>query len=116
MKLAEFKGDKAFEVAANLMMPIAAIVKSDVFKRATVSNKLELARLLLLADTDAIKEILAILADVSPREYVCTGKTILQGVLEAVSDKDFVALFISPRQKTEEKLSCTVSENANAEI
>ena len=114
MKLSEFKGEKAFEVVAAIMTPIAKIMKSDVMQNATVHSRMELAQLLLKADTGAVREILAILSDKVLGEYECTATTLMYDIMALVADDDFTALFISPGQKREEKPSRSASENAGA--
>ena len=115
MKLSDFKDEKAVEVVANLLSPITKIVKSDQFRLLTVRNRMELAQLILRADADAARELLAILSDASIAEYVCTGETVMQDILAAVSDDAFASLFILPRQKAKDKSSASVSANVNAE-
>lgn len=114
MKLSEFKGEKAFEVVAALMPPLANLMKSDVMQNARVHSRMELAQLLLKADADAVREILAILSNKAHEEYECTATTLMYDIMALVADDDFTALFISPRQKKEEKPSPSVSENAGA--
>lgn len=114
MKLSDFKGEKAFEVAADLISPIARIASSEIFKKTTVTSKMALAELILRADANAAREILSILADVPTELYVCTGAEVLRDILAAVSDEDFLSLFLSPRRKTEEGSSFSVSGNADA--
>jgi hypothetical protein len=116
MKLSDFKGEKAFEVAASLITPMARIARSDIFQKTKVTSKLELAQLILKADPRAAREILAILADVPAELYVCTGTTVMEDILTAVSDDDFASLFISPGQKMGEERSFSVSENAGMKV
>jgi hypothetical protein len=112
MRLSEFKGEKAFSVAADLIPPITKIANSEIYKKATVTSKMALAEIILRSDMQAAKEILAILADVPPELYVCNGSAVLHDMLSAVSDDDFLSLFISPRQITDEGCSFSVSVNA----
>lgn len=112
MKLSEFKGDKAFLVAADLISPIARIANSEVYQNATVTSRMALAEVILRSDMQAAKEILAILADVPTELYVCNGSAVLRDMLSAVSDDDFLSLFISPRQNADEGCSFSVSVNA----
>ena len=112
MKLSEFKGDKAFLVAADLISPITKIANSEVYRNATVTSRTALAEIILRSDMQAAKEILAILSDVPAELYVCNGSTVLHDMLSAVSDDDFLSLFILPRQNVDEGCSFSVSVNA----
>ena len=113
MRLSDFKGEKAFEVAAGLIAPMAKIAESEIFKKTNVTSRMELAEIILKADVMAAKEILSILSDIPTELYVCTGAEILRDILEAVSDDDFLSLFILPRQKTEDGAFFSVSVRAD---
>ena len=112
MKLSEFKGEKAFSVAADLIAPMSKIASSAFFRNAKVTSRLELAEVILRSDMQAAREILSILSDVPSELYVCNGASVLHDMLSAVSDDDFLSLFILPGQNVDEGCSFSVSGSA----
>lgn len=93
MRLSEFKDEKAIEVVAKLMLPITEIVKNTKNKKSRYKNRLEFASALLQNNAKETKEILAILNDTPLEEYHCTVTSVLNDVLEMVTDPEMMALF-----------------------
>lgn len=113
MRLSEFKDEKAIEVVAKLMLPITEIAKNTKNKESRYKNRLEFASALLQNNAKEIKEILAILNDTSLEEYHCTAASVLNDVLEMVTDPEMMALF-GLRSKTPPS-SGSASENTEGQ-
>lgn len=110
-KLADFKDAKAIEAVATLLPSLTKIVSSDAFRKGNPKNKLELATLILNADAEAAMEILAVFNETPREDFHITGTQVLAGVLSMIEDKEFMALFLPPKQTSDEKPLESVSAN-----
>lgn len=93
MKLSEFKDEKAIEVVAKLLVPIANIAENAKNAKAKGASKLEFASALLANNKKEVMDMLAILSDKEPGEYHCNAATVLMDVFNMLSDPDLVQLF-----------------------
>lgn len=110
MKLSEIKGERVFDVIADIIEPIAVIAEdeeaSNLFKREKCPNGMTPAQFMLKkirksmpklvrAHRDEICTILAVIAGVTKEEYVenVTMVTLLRDVMELLNDPEFTAFF-----------------------
>jgi hypothetical protein len=93
MKLSEFKDEKAIEVVANLLEPIANIAKNQANQAAKGGTKLEIASAMLKNNAKDVMTMLAILADEDPETYHCSAATVLADVLNMLTDTELMQLF-----------------------
>jgi len=114
MKLSEFKGERAIEVIADLIEPIADIASdpkcADLFhgdvkkgesaRDAGIRNLKAKVPYLLKTHKKSVIAILAILSD-APVESMNLF-TIAKGVVEIFSDKELIELFTSAAPSVEE--------------
>lgn len=124
MKLAELKGERAIEVIADLITPIANIATDQdnlqLFKvkkqdgetdrESAIRDLTEKVPVLLKSHK---KDILAILCAVNgsnPEELSLLD--IFHGTAELINDQDFMSLFLSAVKPTEQKSATESSEDA----
>lgn len=93
MKLSEFQDEKAIEVVAKLLVPIANIATNAKNSTAKNDSKLEFASALLANNQKDVMAMLAILSDKEPSEYHCNAATVLIDVFNMLSDPDLIRLF-----------------------
>ena len=124
MKLAELKGERAIEVIADLIAPIANIaVDQDNLKLFRIEKKdgesdresavRDLTEKVPVLLRSHKKDILAILCAVNgsdPEELSLLD--IFQGTAELLNDQDFLSLFLSAVKSTEQKPVTESLENA----
>jgi hypothetical protein len=91
MKLSDFKDDEAFEVVAQLLVPISNITGNGVKKDGkTVA---EYASELLKANKDDVKSIFAILNRTNAEDYHCTAASLMVDLVEMLADPELRVLF-----------------------
>lgn len=110
MKLSEIKGERVFDVIADIIEPIAVIAEDEeaanLFKRERCPEGMTPAQFMLKkirksmpklvrAHRDEICTILAVIADTSKEEYVknVTMVSLLRDVMELLNDPEFTAFF-----------------------
>lgn len=93
MKLSEFKDEKAIEVIAKLLVPIANIATNKEVAAAKGKNPIEFASTMLSSSPTDVKNMLAILSDEDPESYHCSAATVLVDVLNMLNDPELMALF-----------------------
>ena len=98
MKLSDFKGEKAIEVFADLLEPIADIlsdneivtlVQSDDFKQIDVIKKI------LKGHPESVIQILAILEEKDPKTYEPNIVSLPKKLIEIFNDEALKDLFTS---------------------
>ena len=114
MKLSDFKDEKAVEVVANLLVPICKIVANRENAAARKGTRLEFATALLKNNSAEVLEILAILNDQDPKEYHCTGASLMMNLFEVISDPEIMQLFGLQGKTTGPTCSGAQSENTAA--
>lgn len=113
MKLSEFKGEKAIEVAAELLLPITKIVANPENAKRQGANKLEFASAMLKNSPSEVMEILAILNRKDGETFQCNGVTAMVGLFELLSDPEMMELF-GLQSKTEGQ-SCSGAQSESTE-
>lgn len=93
MRLSDFKDEKALEVIADLIDPIAEIARSPENKAASKGTKLQFVQSVLRNTPRAVMHMMAILNDEKPENYHCTSASVLKNALEMFTDPDIMALF-----------------------
>lgn len=95
MRLSEIKGDKAFEVLADLITPIKVLAIDDDIKEASKKSYLDGVQVALRKYPNEIKTILAVLELEDPEKYEITLASLPMKVMEVVNDPDIQSLFTS---------------------
>lgn len=97
MRLSDFKDEKAIEVIADLIDPISVIAQEVKKVRASKSgSQLTVAQVVGISLKKCKKEAIqmfAILNDIPPEEYHCTGATIMSDMIQMFSDPQLMQLF-----------------------
>lgn len=105
MKLSEIKGEKAIEVMADLMEPLARIFADKAVQEAVRAGepKLLIGKKLLKGHAKEIIEVLAILDGDEPKTYAekVNLMTLPNRLVEMMNDPLMADLFTSLDQKTE---------------
>ena len=106
MKLSEIKGDRALDVVADLIEPLAKISEDTVLRQllsSTDVNKVKIVTSLIKNHKPEIIEILAIIEgeDVETFKDKMTLITLPKAILDIVNDKEVMNLFISQVQSEE---------------
>ena len=119
MKLSAIKGEKALDVLADIIEPVANIMADG--KVAKLYNngqpKIKLVKHILKHNKKEVIEILAILDGEKPKDYVekVTVTTLPIKLLELLNDEDLIAVFRSQGQTVEQTSSGSVTENTEVE-
>lgn len=98
MRLSEIKGDKAFEVMADLMTPIKELAFDKELLAAGEDSYFDAVQIALRKHPKALKDILAILDLKDPKTYEVSLALIPTKVMELVNDPDIQILFTSQSQ------------------
>ena len=103
MKLSEIKGEKALEVMADLLDPLAEIISDEEIK-AVYEDKdktyLDVAKLAIKSHTKALTAILALLDGENPETYEVSLLSLPKKVMEVMNDPDLKDLFQSQAMTT----------------
>ena len=99
MKLSDIKGERALEVLADLIEPMASIMSDEIFVADVRAGKklLAIKRLLKEHKTEVV-EVLAVLHGEDPTEYQVNLLTLPLTLLEILNDPDVMELFQSQEQ------------------
>lgn len=113
MKLSDFKGEKAIEVFADLLEPMAKILSDKeivaLFQSENV-KQIEIVKKLLKAHPKEIVWILAVLDDKDPETYEPNFITLPMKLLEIINDESVKYLFTSQSQDVS-NVSGSATEN-----
>lgn len=101
MKLSEIKGDRALDVLADIMEPLARILTDDEIIKNNGEPKLLLAKKILKGHKKEVIEILAILDGEKPETYEVNLLTLPVKLVEILNDPEIGNLFTLQGQKTE---------------
>lgn len=99
MRLADIKGDKAFEVLADLLEPITVLGQDDEIKEAGEESILRAIQVILRKHPREVKQMIAIMDLQDPETYEITGAVLTRKGIELFSDPDIVDLFFSQAQE-----------------
>lgn len=112
MRLADIKGDKAFEVLANILTPIEVLAKDEEFNEARKEESMMAAvKIALRKHPKELRDILAFLDLEDPETYEVTLLTLPKKVIELVNDPEVLALFPSQGQQMEETSTGSATGN-----
>lgn len=109
-KLSEFKDEKAIEVISELISPIFEIFSNA--KNLELKDEQSAAVMFgkfFKNSPKAMMKIFAILSEEDPETYHCNGIEVAKNLVDLVSDKDLLELFISRRQTGDATSSASVS-------
>lgn len=98
MRLSEIKGDKAFEVLADLMDPIKVIAIDKDVREASKVSYMDSIQTALRKYPKEFAKILALLDLEDPETYNVTMATLPVKVFEVLNDPDLKVLFQSQGQ------------------
>lgn len=101
MKLSEIKGDRALDVLADIMEPLARILTDEEITKNNGEPKLLLAKKILKGHKKEVIEILAILDGEKPETYEVNLLTLPVKLVEILNDPEIGNLFTLQGQKTE---------------
>ena len=100
MRLADIKGEKAFETLANILTPIKVLVSDTDFNEARKVSAMDAVQVALRKHPNELKDILAYLDMEDPATYEVNLLTLPRKVLEVINDPEMIALFPSQGQQT----------------
>jgi len=119
MKLSEIKGEKALDVLADIIEPVANIMADGKVEKIYNSNqpRIKLVQHILKHNKKDVITILAILDGENPKTYAekVTVTTLPMKLLELINDQDLIAVFRSQGQTAEQTSSGSVTENTEVE-
>ena len=94
MKLSEIKGERALEVLADLIDPVAEMVQDEGFKAVARSgSRMDVAKYLLKSHGKNVIKVLALINGEDPTTYEPTLVQLPIMVLELFEDPDVNRLF-----------------------
>lgn len=99
MRLSDIKGDKAFEVLADLITPIKVLATDDEIRKAAEESYIDGLQVALRTHPDEIKAILAILDLEDPDTYEVSLALLPRKMMELWNDPDIRDLFMSQGQE-----------------
>lgn len=115
MKLSEIKGERALEVLAELIDPIAEMVQDEGFKNvARAGDKMCVVKYLLKSHGKNVIKVLALINGEDPNTYEPTLLQLPMMVLELFEDPDVNRLFGLQSQTDQLASSGSVTENIEA--
>jgi len=114
MNLSKIKGERAIEVLADLIDPIATISQDMLFRTAIQTNRLEGIKYLLKNHKTTVLYILAILNEEDPETYQPNLLEIPVMLLDFFNDPTVSQLFGLQDQITEKTSSGPATENTEA--
>ena len=97
-RLSDFHGEKAFQVVADLLVPIGNMAVNANKLKAKIKDgddvsQLEFISELLKSNYEDMKTIFAIMNDADPATYDCTAASILLDAMTAFNDPLLAELF-----------------------
>lgn len=101
MKLSDFKGEKAIEVFADLLDPIAEILTDNEIVKLFQSEdvkQIEVIKKILKGHSESVVQILAVLEDEDPKTYQPNIVTLPKKLIELFNDEALKDLFTSQSQ------------------
>ena len=116
MKLSEIKGERALEVLADIIDPIGEIGEDEEFMTLLTKEKDYKAALkcILKKHSKSTLTIIALLNEEDVETYQPSLLELPAMVMDLLQDKDFLSLFISQEQSTEQTSSGPATENTEA--
>lgn len=110
-RLSDFKDTEAVSVVAKLLKPIGEIIMSA--KGLKYNTPLEFVTGVLEKSPKSVMEIFAIMNEVPPNEYHCTGASLMVDTMTLASDAELMELFGLRSQTTTS--SGSVSESTEGQ-
>lgn len=127
MRLSEVKGERTFEVIADIVDPVANIMQDDSISQAVrrektpdgmTSAQLFMKRMrtmvpaLMRDHRDDVVAILASIGGTTPDEYLdgCSLATLTGDIYELVTDEEFLGFLSSARRGAESGISSESTE------
>lgn len=112
MKLSDYKGEDAIELLADILEPAMEIIGDESIKKAADSkmSRGALVKMVLKNHKKAILEIMARIDGEDPATYNPGVLTLPARLLELFNDEEFMQLFTSQDQKSNDRSSGPVTE------
>lgn len=98
MKLSEFRDEKAIDVVAKLLVPIANIAGNSANAAMKGKSLMEFASAMLRNNPRDVMAMLAILDDKEPEDYHCSAASVLVDLVNMLGDEELLQLFGAQRQ------------------
>lgn len=115
MRLSDYKGEKAIEVIADLIVPCTEILSDPEIRKSFESDtRMILVKKILKLHGKSILEIMAILDGEDVETYSPSLVEIPKKLLKILNDPDVASLFMSQAQSNESANSGSASENTLA--
>lgn len=115
MRLADIKGDKAFEVLADLLTPATNLCADEEFVEAINRTYIEGMQVALKNHPDDVKAMMAILDLEDPETYEITLAKIPKKFMELANDPDVRDLFMSQGQEIGDSSGSATESTQEAE-
>lgn len=113
MRLSDIKGDKAFEVLADLMDPLKVIATDTDVREASKESYMASIQVALRKYPKEFTKILALLDLKDPKTYEVTLGMLPAKVFEVMNDPDLKVLFQSQSQEDTSFGSATETTEEN---
>lgn len=111
MRLSDIKGEKAFEVLADILDPLSVMATDEDIRKAAEKTYLKAVQVALRKYPQELTTIIATLDLQDPATYEVSLATLPRKVLEVVNDPDVRVLFMSQGQQMEETSTGSATEN-----
>lgn len=114
MKLSQIKNEDALEVLAEIMEPVAEIVKDKKFEQLMKdpnTPNIDRVKYILKVHKTSIVKIIAAMHQVPVEEYEFNIISLTKDVLEMMDDDDLLGLFTSQSQEAYATNSGSATEN-----
>lgn len=106
-KLSDFKDADGVAVVAKLLRPIAEILRSA--KGMKFESPIDFVTGVLEENPKAVMQVFAIMNEIPPDEYHCTGASLMVDTLTLASDEELMELFGLRSQTTTSSGSVSAS-------
>ena len=108
-KLSEFHDEKAAVIVAKLLPPILGILQNAANEKATNKAPVDFVSTILQNSPRETMDVFAILSEVEPIDYHCSGIEILKNIITFASDEELMGLFGLQRQTATSSTSASES-------
>ena len=111
MKLAEYQGESALDLLADMIEPAGEIMSDKEIGDVYKENRFKAIGLAIKNHKKAVMQILATMDGVPVDEYKCNVFSLPVKILEILNDPEMIQLFQYQGQTGDAKSSGSVSEN-----
>jgi hypothetical protein len=118
MKISDYKGEEAIELLADIMEPMAEILKDEEIRKMADTPGtpyIKIAQKLLKRHSKEVLHILALIDQEDPKKYKPNIFTLPMKLVELISMPEIKTLFTSQSQMNGEEHSGSATESTEAE-